>query len=173
MAMFSPDPINEKDYRNSGWALLLVGGIGLILAILGTLGLIPATVANPYMFYGVMMAVFVLFLVMGALSFRSAKGAAEKTKADNTLLDAVEAWCMENLTAEEIDAKSAELTNAVIDSEEDKEQVLYFIRCDYIKRRINSQFIHLNQIQLDHFVDEKLYDRIFGTQETADEETDG
>ena len=165
MAMFSSDPINEKDYRSSGWALLLVGGIGLILAVLGAMGVFPATVANPYMFYGVMMSVFVLFLVMGALSFRSAKGAAEKTKADNTLMDAVEAWCMENLTAEEIDANAARLTNAVIDSDEDDEQVLYFIRSAYIRKRINDQFINLNQTQLERFLDEKLYDRLFGAQE--------
>ncbi|MBR1852359.1 MAG: hypothetical protein IJ794_04150 [Lachnospiraceae bacterium] len=171
MSMFS-DPMNEKEYRSSGWALLLVGGVGMILAVLGAVGVIPATVANPYMFYGVMMAVFVLFLVMGALSFKSAKGAAEKTKADNTLMEAVEAWCMENLTAEEIDAKAAEQTNAVIDSDEDDEQVLYFIRSEYIKRRINTQFINLNQIQLDRFLDEKLYDQFFGSTEQAQEETE-
>ncbi|MBR1703321.1 MAG: hypothetical protein IJ716_15455 [Lachnospiraceae bacterium] len=168
MAMFSPNPINENDYRSSGWALLLVGGVGLILAILGAMGVFPATVANPYMFYGVMMAVFVLFLVMGALSFKSAKGAAEKTKADNTLMEAVEAWCMDNLTAEEIDTNAAKLTNAVIDSDGEDEQVLYFIRSAYIKQRINDQFINLNQTQLERFLDEKLYDRIFGEQAETD-----
>lgn len=147
----SSDPMNEKEYRSSAWALLIVGGVGFILVVLGATGVIPLHVSNPYMFYGVMMAVFVLFLVMGALSFKSARIFAEKTRAEDTLMETVEAWCLEQLKAEEIDASM----------EECQEEAVYFGRTAYIKERINSQFINLDQNLLDRFIDERLYDMIF------------
>lgn len=156
----SSNPMNEKEYRSSAWALLLVGGVGLIIVLLGAFGVIPFYPGNPYMFYGVMMAVFVLFLVMGALSFKSANIFAEKEKKDNTLMEAVEAWCLENLKSEEIDEAIA----TQVESEDS--EVLYFARYEYIKKRINNQFMNLDQGLLDRFMDEKLYDLIFGEQES-------
>ena len=163
----SSEPMNEKEYRSSAWALILVGGAGLILVLLGAFGVIPLRPANPYLFYGVMMAVFVLFLVMGTLSFKSARIFAEKAKKDNTLMEAVEAWCKGNLRAEEIDeaaVRYAQETEGIDTAELGSEdgQTLYFIRCEYIKNRINSQFMNLDQMLLDRFVDESLYDLIFG-----------
>lgn len=153
----SSNPMNEKEYRSSAWALLIVGGGGCILVALGTSGIIPLQLGNPYLFYGVMSAIFVLFLVMGLLSFKSARIFAEKAKADNTLMDTVEKWCLSNLKAEDID-------DAVNASDEGDEEALFFGRVEYMKTRINSQFINLDQDLLDRFVDERLYDLIFGDQ---------
>ena len=51
-----------EDNRSSAWTLLLIGGIGIIIMILGILDLLPFQVGNPYLFYGVMSAIFILFI---------------------------------------------------------------------------------------------------------------
>ncbi|MBR1771673.1 MAG: hypothetical protein IJ747_06555 [Lachnospiraceae bacterium] len=155
----SPEPMNEKEYRSSGWALLLVGGVGLLGVALGISGVLPVHLGNPYLFYGVMMSVFVLFIVMGALSFKSARIFAQKEQADHTLMETVETWCVEHLTAEEIDrAVDADLP----DETASDPQLLFFPRAEYIKEKINNQFMNLDQKLLDRYVDERLYDLIFG-----------
>lgn len=171
----SSGSMNEKEYRSSAWALLIVGGIGLLLVVLGMTGVLPLQLDNPYLFYGVMMSVFILFIVMGAVSFRSARFFAEKTKADKTLMETVEGWCLENLKAEDIDiGQDLAMTEEVEDLESDGtteilddpektiSQEKYFVRVEYMKQRINSQFMNLDQDLLDRYVDERLYDLIFG-----------
>lgn len=146
---------NEKEYRSSAWALLLVGGIGLAFDVFGITGVFPLNLDNPYLFYGVTMAVFILFLVMGALSMKSAIVFAEKAQEENTLLEAVETWCREHLSAEETDA-------ALQDFSEDEKQLQYFGRVEYLKERINNQFLNLDQGLLEQLIDEKIYDMVFG-----------
>lgn len=202
---------NEKEYRSSAWALLIVGGVGLVIVILGITGVLPLQLSNPYLFYGVTMAIFILFLVMGVLSMKSARIFAQKARVENTLLETVETWCLENLKAEEIDcaletaaqtggetpadavseyASQAEVLergalqdevsgsaasecgalqnevsgSVVSDCEalENEAQLQYFRRVDYLRERINRQFLNLDQGLVDQFIDEKLYDRIFG-----------
>lgn len=146
------DSRNENEYRSSAWSLLLVGGAGLLFVFLGIAGVIPLHVANPYLIYGVMMAFFLLFLVIGALSFKSANFFAQKVKAENTLLEALEKWCLENLHGDEIDAQLPK----------QKGDEIYFLRYDYLKEKLNKQFINLDQELVDQFIDERLYDMIFG-----------
>lgn len=173
---------NEKEYRSSAWALLIVGGIGLTIVILGITGVLPLQLSNPYLFYGVTMAIFILFLVMGVLSLKSARIFAQKARAENTLLETVETWCLENLKAEEIDCAletAAQDEDTALDCEipedgrqpgeasdsvasENEAQLQYFRRVDYLRERINRQFLNLDQGLVDQFIDEKLYDRIFG-----------
>lgn len=150
------DSRNENEYRSSAWALLLVGGTGLIFVFLGLSGVIPFHFANPYLIYGVMMAFFLLFIVVGALSFRSANFFAQKVKAENTLLETVEKWCVDHFKAEEIDALFSKDTAA---------EELYFLRYDYMKTQINRQFLNLDQDLVEQYIDEKLYDMIFGDKE--------
>ncbi|MCR5102608.1 MAG: hypothetical protein K6B41_14775 [Butyrivibrio sp.] len=50
--------------------------------------------------------------------------------------------------------------NAVFDQEDDESQDIYFARVQYIKDRINKQFVNLNQEFLDDFV-EDYYEKVF------------
>lgn len=148
---------NEKEYRSSAWALLIVGGVGLIIVVLGITGVLPLQLGNPYLFYGVTMSIFILFLVMGVLSMKSAVVFAKKAQAENTLLETVETWCRDNLKAAEVDA-------ALPESSEDEPEIQYYRRVEYLRERINSQFLNLDQGLVDQFIDDKLYDMIFGEQ---------
>lgn len=165
---YQDNDARARENRSSAWALLMVGGAGLLLVALGIAGILPLQFGNPYLFYGVMMAVFFLFVVMGVLSVQNARIFAEKAEADNTLLDTVEKWCGETLRAEEIDAvldakeggrAESDFGDGRAVSEESADE--YFRRVEYLKERINRQFMNLDESLLDHFIDEYLYDTIF------------
>lgn len=146
-----------EDNRSSAWTLLLVGGLGMLFLILGITGVLPFKVGNPYMFYGVMSAIFILFIVMGFVSMKNAKffakNAESETNLKNTLLD----WCRENLKAEEIDAK---VNTGEIGYEE-----LCLRRYEFIKYRINHQFMNLDQGFLDRLIDDEVYEMVFPSEE--------
>ncbi len=144
-----------EDNRSSAWTLMIVGGIGLIAMILCITGVIPLRLGNPYMFYGVMSAVFLLFIVMGVVSMKNAKLFAKKAESENTLKDAMVKWYQENLSASKIDE------GLVGEDEEVPEEILYFKRVQKIKDMFNHQFMNLDQVFLEHFVDEEVYDAIY------------
>jgi hypothetical protein len=150
---------NEKaqDNRSSAVVLLGFGLAGLIAVMLGVIGVIPFTPGNPYMFYGIMGTVFILFIVMGAISVKNARLFAIKAAGENTLQDTLKKWCSENLSADSIDNEIN-----ISDYDRDADEVLYFKRFEYIKDRLNRQFVNLDQAFLDHFIDEYVYETVFG-----------
>lgn len=143
-----------EENRSSAWVLLGAGGIGLVVMALGLAGILPFNIANQYMFYGVMSALFLVFLVMGVVSLKNAKQFASKAESENSLKSTLTAWCRDNLTAENVDA---ELAGAKADPQE----ILYFRRFELIKSRLNHQFVNLDQAFLDQFIDEVVYDMVF------------
>lgn len=147
-----------EENRSSAWMLLMIGGIGLVIMLLGIFGVLPLRLGNPYLFYGVMSAVFILFLVMGVVSMKNAKLFAKEAESENTLRDAMTKWYRENLTAEEIDS-----TIITEDESPDEvgEEILYFRRIQQIKDMLNHQFMNLDQVFLEHFIDDEVYEYVF------------
>lgn len=143
-----------EENRSSAWILLIVGVLGLAAMILGIVGVIPFRMGNAYLFYGVMTFMFVLFIVSGIVSMKNAKIFDKKAESENTLRDEMLKWCKENLSAEAVDAELEQ-------EEELPEEMLYFKRVQYIKDRLNHQFMNLEQEFLDSLIDEVIYDSIF------------
>lgn len=165
-----------EDNRSSAWVLLIFGILGIIAVILGIAGVIPLKLGNPYMFYGIMGAVFVLFIVMGIVSMKNAIFFAGKAASDNTLQETMIKWCIENLNASDIDKAIEEDKNinadqdteadkneeAVISADSYTDEELYFKRYECIKSRLKEQFMNLDEGFLDNFIDEKVFDLVFG-----------
>ena len=147
-----------EENRSSAWMLLIIGGIGLVIMLLGIFGVLPFRLGNPYLFYGVMSAVFILFLVMGVVSMKNARIFAREAESENTLRDAMTKWYRDNLVAEEIDA--AILTEDE-SPEEVGEEILYFRRIQQLKDMFNHQFMNLDQVFLEHFIDDEVYEFVF------------
>lgn len=143
-----------SDNRSSAWMLLGLGAAGLVAVVLGAAGILPLSMGNPYLFYGVMGAIFILFVVAGIVSMKNAKIFEKKAESENSLRQTLLDWCGENLRAEDIDA---EVCAAGVSDE-----IAYFRRSSYIKEKLNHQFVNLNQGFLDQFIDDYIYDRIFG-----------
>lgn len=158
VAVYSSSTERAEENRSSAWTLLGVGTVGLVAMILGMLGVIPLKLGNPYMFYGVMSAVFLLFIVMGFVSMKNAKLFAKKAESENSLKDTIKKWYQENLAADVIDADLGE-------TEDMPEEMLYFKRIQIIKDKLNHQFMNLDQVFLEHFIDEEVYDYIYAEKE--------
>ena len=152
-----------EDNKSSAWTLLLVGSVGLLAMILGIVGVLPFSIGNPYMFYGVMSTVFLLFIIMGVVSMKNAKIFAKKAESENTLRETLMKWCEESLNADAIDAELGVANGRnEADNEEIAEEVLYFKRYEKLKAKLNHQFMNLDQSFLENFIDEFVYDTVFG-----------
>lgn len=152
-----------EENRSSAWVLLVVGVLGMLIMILGITGVLPFHVGNPYMFYGVMSAVFILFIVMGVVSMRNAKIFEKKAESENSLVDTLLKWSEENLTAEKIDTQIENVA-------ETPEEALYYKRFEVIRNQMNHQFMNLDQQMLENLIDTKIYEQIFPDTDGAEEE---
>lgn len=144
-----------EDNRSSAWTLLIVGVLGMLALILAKAGILPINFANSYLFYGIMSALFLFFIVMGVISMKNAKLFAKKAETENTLRETLINWCKENLKAEAIDGELEA-------SEEISQEILYFKRVEKMKEKLNHQFMNLDQAFLDRFIDEVIYEMVFG-----------
>lgn len=145
-----------EENRSSAYMLLLIGGLGLVAIALIFTGIIPLSVniMNRYMICGVMGGLFVLFVVMGAVSMKSSKILAQKAESENNLTSEIKKWCEENLTAEVVDEGLFEL------EDDDSEESRYFKRIEKMKKQISHQFMNLDEGFLDSFTDD-YYPHIF------------
>ena len=147
-----------EDNKSSAWTLLSVGTIGIVVLVLIMTGIIPLYFygITKYLVYGVMFAMFILFIVMGAVSLRNSKIFARKAESENTLSDTMKEWCMSNLKAEELDAS--------LFGEEQRQtlpaEIKYFKRNAEIKRLLSDKFMNLDEGFLEDFVDH-IYEDIF------------
>lgn len=142
------------DNKSSAYMLLIVGGLGLLVVALGIMGVLPfrLTGTMKYMTYGIMSALFILFIIMGIVSMKSYHFFAKKAESENSLRSTIEKWCLENLKSADFEGE----TSAAEVSEEEK----YFKRASWMKEKISKQFLNLDEAFLENFVDE-IYDQVF------------
>ena len=88
-----------SENRSSAWILLILGILGLIVVVLGATEVLPIHMGNSYLFYGVMGAIFILFVVSGVVSMKNAKFFEKKAESENSLRTTLLEWCGENLNA--------------------------------------------------------------------------
>ena len=149
-----------SENRSSAWLLLAVGSLGLLFIVLGIMGVIPVKFGNAYLTYGVMAAVFILFWVAGIVSMKNAKLFKKKAESENSLRSTMLEWCRESLHAEELDEQILGEGNLP-----DTEEVWYFRRFEHIKAKLNYQFVNLDQDFLDKFIDDCVYEAVYGKKE--------
>ena len=152
-SLYQDSSQRADENRSSGWMLLILGILGLVLAVLGIMEVLPLRLGNPYLFYGVIIAIFLLFTVAGAMSIKSASFFAKKAESENSLRSTMLDWCKENLRADDIDSQ--------VCSEDMLEEVRYLNRTAFIRKRLNHQFVNLDQDFLDKFVDDHVYGMFF------------
>lgn len=146
-----------EDNKSSGLMLLAFGTLGIVVLILCITGVIPLRLnaTSSYMIYGIMSALFILFLVMGVISMRSFKVFAKKAESENSLKSTMEKWCRENLDGEAMDRELFEHNEKDL-----TEEAKYFKRIELLKKRIRSKFLNLDSSFLERFADD-IYEKIF------------
>lgn len=153
-SLYQDSSQKADDNRSSAWVLTVTGVLGILVVVLGFLEVLPFRIGNPYLVYGVMGVVFLLFVIAGIISMKNAKMFAKKAESENSLRSTLLGWCRENLKAEEMDR---ELSCA-----SEPEEVKYFNRTASIKEKLNRQFMNLDQDFLDQLIDDQVYEMIFG-----------
>lgn len=139
-----------EDYKSSGFVLSFVGGIGLIALILLYFGVIPgfAGLKSNYMFMGVMLVMFVCFIIAGIGSFLQIKTIRLEAEADLDLTKRVTDFMTENLTAEKI-------AKEVVIGKSDTLEELYFKRTEYMTRILLQNFPEMDAALREKLIDEK------------------
>lgn len=143
-----------EDHRTSAIVLLAVGGLGLVFILLFYFELLPLKImGNKYIVSGVMGALFLLFLIMGIVSFHNSRVLGKKAKSENNLTEQIRKWCTANIFKEQIDA--------TLSFDEDMpDEMKYFARFEMMKEMVKNQFLNLDEAYLDRLMDE-LYPDIF------------
>ncbi len=147
-----------SENRSSAWVLLAVGGLGIIVLVLGITGVIPLRFSNAYLFYGVMAAVFILFVVAGIVSMKNALKFEKRAESENSVKAALLEWCRQNLRAEELD-RQIEMERG---RSMERGEVRFFKRFEIIKARLNHQFLNLDQGFLEKLIDDTVYEMVYG-----------
>lgn len=171
-AVYENSAAKAEDNKSSAYLLLLFGVVGIIIIILGIAGVLPFQLngTSKYMTYGIMSALFLLFIVMGMVSMKSYRIFAKRAESENSLRSTMEKWCLSQFEVEKLDKELFEQENSCV-SEEGSESIreawenmpeeeMYFKRVSLMKEKIQKQFLNLDEGFLEHFVDE-LYGEIF------------
>ncbi|MCI9337405.1 MAG: hypothetical protein HFH93_07690 [Lachnospiraceae bacterium] len=160
-ALYQDSTERASENRSSAWILLVMGIAGMTVILLGIAGVIPLKFSNPYLFYGVMAAVFILFIVAGFVSMKNAKLFEKKAESENSLRKAMLTWSRENLHGQDLDREIGRVGD-------ESEEALYFKRFECIKAKLNYQFVNLDQGFLEKFIDDSVYDMIYGEKGETD-----
>ena len=157
MAKYMNSADRAEENRSSGWTLLIVGGVGLLVIVLGAFGIIPLPLRgfSKVMTLGVMGALCVLFVVMGIVSFQKSKVYASQAKVEGDRDADVMTWFEENYPAEKIDEMLGEqLLDLSIEE-------IYFKRYAVIKQLLYFNFKDAGMEFQEHMADE-VYEAFFG-----------
>lgn len=105
MSTFKTAKEKYDDLHSSYVCLLIVGILGIIYVILDYLKVIPFSFNNNgnFMFYIVMGSLFSIFIIMGIVTYNSAKKIKAHIGDEEETTDNILAWAKETLSAEEID----------------------------------------------------------------------
>ena len=139
-----------EDYKSSGFVLTLVGGVGLVALVLLYLGIIPgfSGLKSNYMFMGVMLVMFIVFIIAGIVSFAQIKTIILEAEADDDLISRVNQFFDEYLTVEK-------LAKEVVCGKKDTEEELYFKRTEYMTRVLLQKFTEMNESLREKIIDDK------------------
>ncbi|MCC8140589.1 MAG: hypothetical protein LIO67_09910 [Lachnospiraceae bacterium] len=139
----------QSENRSSAWTFLIVGGVGLVVITLALLGVVKLPL-NTFSL-AVMEVIFVIFLIIAALSFRKVMRLMDDIAREDTLDEKVQTWMRENLTKEEL------LADVDADT---TEELQYFMVSEEIRRRLMLQFPEIEDAYADELT-ENYYNELF------------
>lgn len=150
------------DVRSSAFTMLIVGVLGIIFVTLLILNVIkiPFNPATAWLFYGIMIVVFVAFIVAGILSYMKSIRLNEEAEIENKKIDEIKKWANENLTEDKVDSGLGKNESV---------EILYFTRAERIKSALMHQFEDVDEGLID-LLTENIYTKMYEDDEAFDEE---
>ena len=144
-----------EEFKSSAYTLLIVGIIGILFLILNYFGFIPIhmNTTTKYLVTSVMGAMFILFIILGIQSFRSAKKLQVEGKIEEDQMEIIMEHYTKSLSNGDIDEKAG------IEMEVE-EEIKYFKRIEVMKEIISHENPELSEGMLDTIADD-IYARLF------------
>lgn len=141
-----------ENYKSSGFALTLVGGIGIVFMILFISGVIDLHMADNIRLIStvVFSVLFIGFLFMGIKSFSEAKKQVSLSADEEQVDEEIREWFLFNFSKDVIDEACG------IGEDEKKDETSYFARNEYMKQVILEQYPETDKAYLENLV-EDLY----------------
>lgn len=145
-----------ENYRSSAFALLIVGGFGIVFLILAYLGIIKIALAANIniLFYAVMGFMFIVFIVVGIKSLSAAKVIQSTSKDEEDLTNKIYEYMRTEFTKDSIDEMA--IKDEIVLSEEEK----FFPRSIVMRNLINEKFGELDDAFMTELV-ENAYSEMF------------
>jgi hypothetical protein len=155
--VYADKETKAEDYKSSAITLALVGTVGIILIILHAIGIIPITLptSTKVMMYFVMGAMFIIFLICGALSWKSYKRLLVENDVEKAFIAEAETF-LKTISTEQIEEG--------LDLSEVSEEMKYFKRTAVLKQILQEKYPETTEELIDFLADE-YYDQQFGHEE--------
>lgn len=149
-----------SDMKSSAYCLVIAGIVGLLIVLLDYLNILPfkLNANNSILFYFAMITLFVIFLITGIYTFRSAKKVKDSISDEESQTEKIISWVKDNLTAEFIDEKCSESEDMDFDNSPDEAK--YLSRFDIISMLIADNFEISDEAYLNSIVEE-VYPELF------------
>ena len=146
-----------KEYKDSAYSLLLVGGLGIIFLILCLTNTIHINIAENIrvIFFVTMLVMFLIFIFVGVKNLVEAKTINALASDEENLSSDIRAYFTDNYDKESIDK--------LVFNEEDidlRNELKFFKREEFIRNVILEKFGQLDQAFLDNEV-EIVYNNIY------------
>ena len=150
--------VKAGEYKSSGIVLLATGILGIAALVLLYLGMIPSLsgVRNNPLFMGVMSVLFILFVVIGFITYSKVQGILNAAEKDEALIEEIRNMMKESLTKEVIDKKA--FPGQDISGMPDMD--LYYGREEYMQATLKKAFPDADSALLEMMLDER-YNQLY------------
>lgn len=139
-----------EDYRSSGITFTLLGGLGVIFAILNFMEVF--TLFGSTFSSVVLLVMFGIFLALGVFSFVKAGKLKEGAELENKTVAEAKAWMEKNFSKDMLGEGASDSETEVT-----SEELLYMERLDALVKRLSEAFPDLK-----HSLAEQLVEEFFG-----------
>lgn len=145
-----------ENFRSSAYTLILVGILGIVALVLLYLDILPIHLygAGKYLTNIVMGGLFVIFIIVGIRSFKTAAKYEALAVEEDKLTEEIKKWISENIDA-----------NEIIQTENRKnpdmgEEMKYFFYFGSLKKKVVAAFPDAPEAYMDNLLEE-LYAQLF------------
>lgn len=143
-----------KDYQSTGMMFIGVAVIGIAVITLNLLGIITifrTSGASSVLFYCVMYAMFIIFILVGMNSFKNAAGIKDASVSEETFLQELNQYIESNITASLFDS---------METENIPQEELYFKRTGLMRSMLIEKYPDIDEGLLEQTID-AVYDNLF------------
>ena len=150
-----------NDAKGSAYALIIVGGISLIFALLWAFNLLPGnmSVTRRFMMVGSLGVISLALLIAGYYSMKSSKNLKKSAIAEDKRTEEIMKWARENLSCKGLDDG---MIGEDSDFEEEEKCILRMQRISY---ELDLKFMNLEPAYIDE-MSERIYQMLYEDDES-------